>query len=145
MANTPPVENTNGKIDPKQYAGVVKTRGQTQLAQEYIIPGKNFADAAARTTIRDPNFATDVVLLKGQMEIFNGTGLFNSRIDDIVNLLNIQNSLNGFNRSLSAMVGTGIYYPEGAGIKMSKEDKKNYMDTQKMKYGKGNREDDKDE
>jgi hypothetical protein len=122
-------------IDPTKYGGVVKPRGQTQLAQEYIIPGKNFEEALARTTIRDPNFLNNIVQLKAQMDMFNKEGLFNDRIKALVNLLNGQNALNGINRSLSAMVGTGIYFAEGAGIKMSKEDKERLQETQRIKYG----------
>jgi hypothetical protein len=141
MTNPSPVEVKGKQVDPKQYAGVVKTRGQTQLAQEYIIPGKSFEEALARTTIRDPNFLNNIVQLHSQMMMFNKNGLFDDRIKALINLLNGQNSLQGFNRSLSAMVGTGIYYPEGAGIKMSKEDRKNFNEAQKMKYGKGDKED----
>jgi hypothetical protein len=142
------IENPNGEtqsnshkvIDPSQYGGVVKVRGQSQLAEQYIMPAKNFKDALARTTIRDPNFLNNIVQLHGQMMEFNKEGLFNDAIEELVNLLIGQNALQGYNRSLSAMVGTGIYYPEGAGIKMSKEDKANYMEAQRLKHGQKNKD-----
>ncbi|MDD5338164.1 MAG: hypothetical protein PHG35_01965 [Dehalococcoidales bacterium] len=135
-------QNDEIKVSPNGHKqepfGVRKLPGQKNLAQEYITPGKDFQDALARTTIQDPNFLNNVVQLYGQMMEFNENHLFDDAINELTLLLIGKNALGGYNRSLSAMVGTGIYYPEGAGIKMSKEDKKNYMEAQRLKFSSKN-------
>ena len=112
---------------------VVKLRGQTQLPMEYMIPGKTFEDALARTTLPDRNQLNAIIQLYDWMESFDENERFRNAKQSVVDLLVGYNALNGFNRSLAAMTHTGIYLPEGAGIKMSKEDRKAFTESQRMR------------
>jgi hypothetical protein len=149
MTTETPIQTGNNggrKVDPRKIGNMIELKGQTPLAKEFIIPGDTFEEALANTTIDNPNFLNNIVQLKAQMDMFNkidpktGKGIFDSRIQALVNLLNGQNSLKGYGRSISAMVGTGIYVPTGAGVPLSKEDKKSFTDAQRLKYGKRDKE-----
>lgn len=122
-------KDEGGNGDRGQVTGVVKLRGQSQLPQEFITSGKTFIDALGKTVFRDPNQATSVILYYAQLKLFN----MDSEIEDLTNFLNAQNAIGGINKSLAAMTHTGIYLPEGAGIKMSKDDRKQLSELQKMK------------
>lgn len=114
--------------------GVVKLRAQTQLAQEFISPGKAFDEALARTTIRDEGQLYSICLLHQWMETLNWNGIFDKEIQALCHLLTGFNAVGGINRSISAMVGTGIYLPEGAGVKLSKQDREALTELQRMRY-----------
>ncbi len=109
--------------------GVIKIEGQGQLPQEFITIGKGFGEALGRCVLRDDNQRNAVILYKAQLEMF-GLG---EEIDDLINWLNASAAVGGFNRSLAAMTYTGIYVPEGAGIKLSKENQKAIMELQKVR------------
>lgn len=132
--------HSRGSID-----GVIPIVGTTRLPQEFITAGKNFVEALGRTTFRDPNQAVSVTLYYAQMSLWNKEGKFNREIQDLTNFLNAQNAIGGYNKSLAAMCETGIYLPEGAGIKLSKDDRQALTELQKMKYHKRNEEEGKDE
>lgn len=105
------------------------------LAQEFLKPGNSFDDALARTVIRDEGQLYSITTLYQWMESFNDRGLFSTRKKALIHLLIGFNAVNGFNRSLAAMVGTGIYLPEGAGIKLSKDERKALTELQKARKG----------
>lgn len=105
----------------KEIEGVIKLEGQTPLAQEFIKAGDTFRDALARSPIRDINERNNHILYHSQMEMFNKRGLFQQAIEDHIDLITANSGIGGYNRSLAAMVGTNVYVPEGAGIKLSKE------------------------
>ena len=101
-------------------AGVVRIVGQTQLPQEFITVGRDFDAALGRTALRDDNQLNAVVLYKAKLEMF---GMLDE-IKDLTSWLNGRPAIGGFNRSQAIMAHTGIYVPEGAGIKVSKETQK---------------------
>lgn len=116
-------------VDKNRVAGVVKIVGQTQLPQEFITIGKSFDEALGRCVLRDDVQRNAVILYKAQLEMFGMC----REIEDLTNWLNASAAVGGFNRSLAAMTHTGIYIPEGAGIKLSKENQKALMEMQKLR------------
>ena len=121
---------TNGKRRmPKSGSvdGVVKIAQPGQLAQEFITASKSFDEALAKTTIRDEQLRNDIIVYKAQLELFEMT----DEINQLTSWLTGSAAIGGFNRSIAAMVGTGIYVPEGAGIKLSKDNQKALMELQK--------------
>jgi len=114
------------KGDP---AGVIKIAQPGQLAQEFITVGKSFEEALGRCVIRDDEQKNAIIIYKAQLEMFDMI----NEVKDLTNLLNAASAVGGFNRSLSAMVGTQIFVPEGAGIKLSKENQKALMELQKQR------------
>lgn len=122
------------KTNPQQQgqkrgdvAGVVKIVGQSQLPQEFITIGKNFEEALGRCVLRDDEQKNAVIVYKAQLEMFEMW----DEIQDLTNWLNASAAVGGFNRSLAAMTYTGIYVPEGAGIRFSKENQKVLKELQK--------------
>jgi hypothetical protein len=109
--------------------GVVKIVGQSQLPQEFITIGKNFEEALGRCTLRDDAQKNAIIIYKAQLSMFGMT----DEIQDLTNLLNASAAVGGFNRSLAAMTYTQIYVPEGAGIKVSKENQKALMEMQRQR------------
>ena len=109
--------------------GVVQFAGQNQLPQEFITIGKNFEEALGRCVLRDDIQKNAVVIYKAQLGMFN---MF-LEIGDLTNWLNASAAVGGYNRSLAAMTHTGIYVPEGAGIKMSKETQKTLLEMQRLR------------
>ncbi len=120
-------EKAKGNGHHGDVNSVVKIVGQTQLPQEFITIGKTFEDALGRCTLRDDKQKSAVITYKAQLEMF---GLF-ERIQDLTNWLNASSAVGGYNKSLAAMTYTGIYVPEGAGIKLSKQGSKEYIEAQK--------------
>jgi hypothetical protein len=117
--------------------GVVKIAGQSQLPQEFITIGKSFEEALGRCVLRDDAQKNAVIIYKAQLELFEMW----DEIQDLTNWLNASAAVGGFNRSLAAMTYTQIYVPEGAGIKVSKENQKALMEMQKQRnISKGNRD-----
>lgn len=116
---------------PKQsdIAGVVKIVGQTQLPQEFITIGKDFEEALGRCTLRDDVQKNAVIIYKAQLELFEMW----DEIQDLTNWLNASSAVGGFNKSLAVMAHTGIFVPEGAGIKLSKETQKAFMEMNKAR------------
>jgi hypothetical protein len=129
-----PIEELRKLSKGAGNTGVVKLRAQTQLAQEFITPGKAFDEALARTTIRDEGQLYSICLLHQWMEAFNERHLFDTRIQALCHLLTGFNAIGGINRSIAAMVGTGIYLPDGAGVKLSKQDREALTELQRMRY-----------
>lgn len=122
----------NGKPDRltrDSLAGVVKFVGQSQLPQEFITIGKDFEEALGRAVLRDDKQRSDIIILKAQYELFEMW----DEIRDLTAWLNGSGAVGGFNRSLAAMTYTGVYVPEGAGIKISKENQKALMELQKQR------------
>ncbi len=111
------------------YEGVIKIEGQGQLPKEFITIGRDFDDALGRCVLRDDNQRNAVILYKAQLELFEMW----EEIKDLTSWLNSSVAVGGFNRSLAAMTYTGIYVPEGAGIKLSKENQKALMELQKQR------------
>jgi len=111
------------------FEGVIRIEGQGQLPQEFIKIGRDFEEALGRCVLRDDNQRNAVVLYKAQLEMF---GMWDE-IADLVSWLNASAAVGGFNRSLAAMTYTGVYIPEGAGIKISKDNQKALMELQKMR------------
>jgi len=114
--------NSHGSID-----GVVKIVGQSQLPQEFITVGKSFEEALGRCTLRDDRQKNAIIIYKAQLEMFK----MSDQIQDLANWLNASSAVGGINKSLAAMTYTGIYVPEGAGIKLSKQGSKEYMEAQR--------------
>lgn len=107
-----------------------------QLAQKFIEPGKTFDEALSNTRITGPNsqqFLRDIVLLHSKMERWNKRHLFDNEIESLVSLLNGIRSIDGIGMNLAAMTDVDIYYPQGGGIELSKEDKQIYADINKSK------------
>lgn len=120
--------------------GVLHVVQPGQLAKEFITTGESFNEALGRCTIRDDEQKNAVIIYKAQLALF---GML-EEIEDLTNWLNAGSAVGGFNRSLAAMVATGIYVPEGAGIKISKENQKALMELQKQRAtGKYNNEEEK--
>ena len=100
-----------------------------ELAQEFITVGKSFEEALGRCSIRDDEQRNAIIIYKAQLDLFDMT----NEVQDLTNWINAGSAVGGFNRSLAAMVGTGIYFPVGAGIKVGKEDQKALMEIQKKR------------
>ncbi len=111
------------------YEGVIKIEGTGQLPKEFLTVGRDFEDALGRAVIRDDNQRNAIILYKAQLELFDMW----EEIKDLTSWLNASAAVGGFNRSLAAMTYTGIYVPEGAGIKLSKENQKALMELQKQR------------
>ena len=130
-----------GRDHKGSVAGVVRIVGQTQLPQEFITIGKEFEEALGRCVLRDDDQRNAIIIYKAQLEMFSML----IEIQDLTNWLNASAAVGGFNRSLAAMTYTGIYVPEGAGIKVSKENQKALMEMQKQRsMAKGRDRDDGD-
>ena len=118
------------KMPPKgDVAGVIHIAQPGQLAQEFITVGKSFEEALGRCVIRDDEQKNAIIIYKAQLGMFDMV----EEVQDLTNLLNAASAVGGFNRSLSAMVGTQIFVAEGAGIKLSKENQKALMELQKQR------------
>lgn len=117
------------KVQSSGHGGVVKIVGQSQLPQEFITIGKAFEEALGRCVLRDDEQKNAVIIYKAQLEMFHMT----DEIQDLTNWLNASAAVGGFNRSLAAMTYSQIYVPEGAGIKVSKENQKALMEMQKQR------------
>lgn len=123
MTNTTEKGNKNAQ---RSVTGVVKIAGQSQLPQEFITIGTSFEEALGRCTLRDDRQKNAIILYKAQLDMF---GMIDA-VQDLTNWLNASSAVGGFNKSLAAMTYTGIYVPEGAGIKLSKQGSKEYMEAQ---------------
>jgi len=122
--------NGQRKMPPQgDVAGVIKIVQQGQLPQEFITTGNTFRAALGKCTIRDTEQRNAIIAYKAQLELFG----MEQEIDDLTDWLNASSAEGGFNKSLAAMVGTGIYVPEGAGIKISKENQKALLELQKQR------------
>jgi len=110
-------------------AGVIHIAQPGQLAQEFITVGKSFEEALGRCVIRDDEQKNAIIIYKAQLEMFDMI----EEVKDLTNWLNAASAVGGYNRSLSAMVGTNIFVAEGAGIKLSKENQKALMEMQKQR------------
>ena len=126
QASGKPRENGHGK---GSYKGVVELFGNKQLPQEFITIGSNFQEALGRCRLRDEEQKNAVVIYKAQLEMFEMW----DELEDLTNWLNASTAVGGFNSSLAAMTYTGVYVPEGAGIKMSKESQKTMRELQKVR------------
>ncbi len=122
-------QQRTGEKPRGDLAGVVKVVGSSQLPQEFITIGKSFEEALGRCVLRDDAQKNAVIIYKAQLEMF---GMWDE-IQDLTNWLNASAAVGGFNRSLAAMTYTHIYVPEGAGIKVSKENQKALMEMQKQR------------
>lgn len=118
----------NGNRHSK-IAGVVHMVNSTQLPQEFITIGKTFEEALGRCRIRDDNQKNFFILYKTQLEEFELT----DEINELTSLLNASAAVGGFNISAAIMAHTGIYVPEGAGIKLGKEQYKQLMEAQRIR------------
>jgi len=127
MVNTDPEKRK--PIPRSSVDGVLKIVKSGDLAQEFITVGKSFEEALGRCSIRDDEQRNAIIIYKAQLDLFG----MNNEVQDLTNWVNAGSAVGGFNRSLAAMVGTGIYYPVGAGIKVGKEDQKALMEIQKQR------------
>jgi len=134
--------NSNGHKPHNDVQGVIKIEGQGQLPQEFLTVGRDFDEALGKSTIRDDKQRNAIILYKAQLEMFQMW----EEISDLTSWLNASGAVGGFNRSLAAMTYTGVYVPEGAGINLSKDTRKNLMEIQKLRaLGQNNKDDKKDE
>lgn len=125
MVNTSPVKPGNSSKD----GGVIKIISQSQLPQEFITIGKSFEEALGRCVIRDEEQKNNIIIYKAQLQMFE----MRPEIEDLTNWLNASAAVGGFNRSLAAMTYTNLFMPEGAGIKISKENQKALMEMQRQR------------
>lgn len=96
---------------------------QTQLPMEYILPGKTFDEALAKTTTRDWNQIIAIIQLYHWMDDFDENGIFKEPKQSVINLLIALNTKDGINLNLASMTYSRIYLPQGGGIKMGKQEK----------------------
>lgn len=129
MDDTPTGERDGNGHGHGSIDGVIKIEGQSQLPQEFITIGRSFDEALGRCVLRDDDQRNSVILYKAQLEMFKMFG----EIKDLTSWLNASAAVGGFNRSLAAMTYTGIYVPEGAGIKMNKESQKALIEMQQVR------------
>jgi hypothetical protein len=118
---------SNGQHGHKDVLNLIKLEGSNQLPQEFITIGKTFEDALGRCTIADAKQRSAIITYKSQLEMFKMT----KRIDDLTNFLNASSAIGGINKSLATMSYVGAFVPEGAGIKLSKQGSKEYIESQK--------------
>ncbi len=117
------------KVQASGNGAVVKIVQQGQLPIEFITIGKSFEEALGRCVLRDDEQKNAVIIYKAQLEMFD----MYEEIQNLTNWLNASAAVGGFNRSLAAMTYSQIYVPEGAGIKVSKENQKALMEMQKQR------------
>ena len=142
METKTPFKRKDGKRDFNSLSSVVQFVGQGQLPQEFLTIGKDFDETLGRCVLRDDWQRNCVILYKAQLELF---GMWDE-IKDLTSWLNASAAVGGFNRSLAAMTYTGIYVPEGAGIKLGKDQQKSLMELQKLRAtGHNDKEDDKND
>lgn len=108
-------------------SGVIKVVGSSQLPQEFITIGATFEEALGRCVFRDEQQRNDVNIYKDQLEMFDMT----DEIESLTNWLNGSLGIGGYNRSLAAMTHAGVIIPELAGIKLSKQGSKEYIEAQR--------------
>jgi hypothetical protein len=149
MTTTGPVYATDEQKKKSKGAphyGVVKfPQGGGQLATKFVEPAKTFDEALANTRITDENFLRDIVLLENKMEMFNKRGLFDNDIQSLTNLLTGMRSINGIGMNLAAMTDVDIYYPQGGGMEMSKDDKRALLEINRIKNGQKNHQSNDDD
>lgn len=121
--------NHHQKTERGNVGGVIEIVGKGQLPQEFITIGEDFEKALGRCVLRDDYQRNCVIIYKAQLEML---GLWDE-IEDLTNWLNASSAVGGYNRSLAAMTYTGIYVPEGAGIKLGKDSQKALMELQKLR------------
>ncbi len=121
----------NGNGSRGNVAGVVKIVGQSQLPQEFLQIGKFYDEAVGRGVLRDDFQRNAVNKYKFQLDLFFDDN--DIEVQNLTSWLNMSGSVGGFNRSLAAMTYTQVYVPEGAGIKISKENQKALMEMQKQR------------
>jgi len=126
-------------IPKSSVDGVLKIVKSGELAQEFITVGKSFEEALGRCSIRDDEQRNAIIIYKAQLDLFEMV----DEVEDLTNWVNAGSAVGGFNRSLAAMVGTGIYFPVCAGIKVGKEDQKALMEIQKQRESRRNGEQEK--
>jgi hypothetical protein len=120
--------------------GVIHIAQPGQLANEFITSSKSFDEALAKCPIRDEQLRNAIICYKAQLDMFEMT----IEIGQLTSWLTGSSAVGGFNRSIAAMVGTGVYIPEGAGIKLTKESEKALMELQKQRAMSGNKDNDKE-
>lgn len=123
-----PHRGTDRKM-PRQSSveGVLHIAQPGQLANEFITAEKSFDAQLAKSCIADEQLKNDIITYYAQLRMFEMT----EEINQLTSWLIGSSAVGGFNRSIAAMVGTGIYVPEGAGIKLSKDNQKALMELQK--------------
>ncbi len=117
------------KVQASGNGAVVKIVQQGQLPIEFITIGKSFEEALGRCVLRDDEQKNAVIIYKAQLEMFD----MYEEIQNLTNWLNAYAAVGSSNRSLAAMTYSQIYVPEGAGIKVSKENQKALMEMQKQR------------
>jgi len=140
MAEADLKDRRNGG-DRGDVGNVVKITGLSNLPQEFITAGKTFQETLGRCTIIDERQRSAIILYKAQLDMFTLT----LAIEDLTNWLNASSAVGGYNKSLAAMTHTGIYVPEGAGIRLSKQGSKEYMEAQRRKDEQSKHEGEKDD
>ena len=116
-------------VDKGTKANVLNIAGQSQLPEEFIKIGKEFDDALGKAVLRDEEQRNSLVLTKAWLLRH---GLI-EEVEILTNWLASGPAIGGFNRSLAAMAYTGIYTPEGAGLKTSKESQKAMQELRQEK------------
>lgn len=110
----------NSKREGIYAGGIDSTVGDGSLAKEFITAADSVEEAFAKTIFRDENHLNSALALHRKLVKFhNAAGL-----DTFLNKLNGLPAVGGYNRATSALVGTGVIYPEAMGVHLSKDSKK---------------------
>ena len=117
-------------------SGVIKVVGSTQLPQEFITIGKTFEEALGRAVLRDDKQKNAVILYKAQLEMFD----LEDEIQDLTNWLNASAAVGGYNRLQAIMAHVGIVIPEAAGVKLSKQGSKEFIEAHRRQQYQNDRE-----
>ena len=90
---------------------------QSKLAEQFITAATNIYDAAAKTVFRDYKHVAAFI------DIFSWcirNGCEQGLEDLLVTLISLP-AIGGYNRSIAAMIATGVISPEAMGVAISKE------------------------
>lgn len=123
------VQNRSDNHTGGSDEGVIKIVGSKELPGEFITVGKSFSEALGRASILDERQRNAIIIYKAQLEMFE----MNNELNDLTDWVNASIAIGGINRSLAAMAYTGIYTPDGAGIKLDKDSKKVLIEMQRMR------------
>jgi hypothetical protein len=119
-------------------SGVIKVVGSTQLPQEFITIGKSFEEALGRAVLRDDKQKNAIILYKAQMEMFD----LDVETQDLTNWLNASAAVGGYNRLQAIMAHVGIVIPEAAGVRLSKQGSKEFIEAHRRQQYQNGRDND---
>lgn len=107
-----------------------------KFAQELITAGKTFEEALGRTVFRTERQKVATILLKQHLEEFGLT----QRINGLTDLMNAAAAVDGVGRRQALQSDIGIYEPNSAGGKLTKQQYEQTMQAQRKGQDQNNQQ-----